>query len=118
MKNNYIPETMDLDIFLEGEEIASLRQGPLEGDLTELGESLDRRLILKYDPGVNKPDGIKVEPIRSDPDGGWEALTAYEVSINEYAYTLLKTHGRTGSRHGIGAHITIIHQDSGSRGSF
>lgn len=107
MKNDYFPSSMDLDIFLEGNEVEELRQKPLEMDLMEVGKSLDKKLIVKYENFKSLGDGIEVIAQKTDPEGGWNEITAFEVKLNERAYSHLKQYNRTGSRHGLGAHITI-----------
>ncbi|MCX6815180.1 MAG: hypothetical protein NTY20_06035 [Candidatus Aenigmarchaeota archaeon] len=106
MKNNYLPQTKDLDVSLEGNEIEKLGQRPLEGDLTQGEKPLGKKLILKKQDFALGGDGIEVEYIRSR-HGGWEAVTALEVMLNNNAYSHLKKHNKVGSRHGGGAWIEI-----------
>jgi hypothetical protein len=106
MKNDYLPETKDLDIFLEGTEVEDLGSHPIEGPLTMQGEPLGKKLVLKK-LDLNLPgDGIEVEYLRSRP-GGWESVTTIEVRLNDNAYSHLKKHSKVGSRHGGGAWIEI-----------
>ena len=47
MKNDYLPETKDLDIFLEGTEIEDPGSQPIEGPLTRQGEPLGKKLAVR-----------------------------------------------------------------------
>jgi hypothetical protein len=98
---------MDLDIALSQQDIDDLRESPLEGELMETGKPLGKKLIIKHEYFESHGDGIEVTPIKSDPEGGWDAITAFEVRLNEHAYFTLRANHRTGSRHALGAHITL-----------
>lgn len=109
MINNYSPSSMDLDIFLEIGDIEKLRKSPLEQALTEKGEPLgERKLVVRCENFESMGDGIKVEPIRTDPNSGWDGITAFEVILNEHAYSHLIRYDRVGSRHANAAMITIF----------
>jgi hypothetical protein len=106
MKNNYLRQTLDLEIFLEGNEIEELEHSPITGELTESGEPLGKKLVIRHYDFPLAGDGIEVEYIKSRP-GGWETTTAIEVSLNKNAYLHLKKFNKVGSRHGLGAWIQI-----------
>jgi len=106
MKNDYLPQTKDLDVFLEGTEIEDLGNRPLEAPLTMGGESLGRKLVVKKLDFRLPGDGIQVEYFRSRY-GGWESVTKIEVRLNENAYSHLKKHNKVGSKHGGGGWIEL-----------
>ncbi len=131
MKNDYISSSLDLDVYLEGSETIRLKEEPIECELTESGTPLGRKLIVEYDGGIEDDkrmdddsvgeidwknigvkreftgDGIKVEYLKSEP-GGWEKTIAIKVTLNEQGYSTLIKRGKVGSRHALGAHISII----------
>jgi hypothetical protein len=107
MKNNYFPESLDLDIFLQGDEVQRMLKEPIEGELMNRGEPLGKNLIVRCEDFKHYGDGIEVKYIKSDPDGGFDATTAIEVRLNRYAHSNLIKYKRTGSRHGLGAQVTI-----------
>ena len=105
MRCNYIPETMDLEIFLDlrGSEILS---PSLECELTYWGRPLKKKLRMKQEDFGHHGDGIIVNYLKTDPNGGWNETYAIEVLCNSRAIDHLVIHRQVSSRHG-GAFVTI-----------
>jgi len=118
MKNNYCPQTTDLDIFFEGKEDAQVKSSPLEDELTEWGKSLGKKLIVKYQESKELGDGINVNFLKSHPEGGWNETTGVEVTLNERAHSHLMRYGQVGCRIGSESLITIYSPDSKASGDY
>lgn len=103
---NYIPESGDIDIFLESSVLYQGPSPPFECDLTQCGRPLGKRLIFDREEFDEPGDGIKVYYLKNDPRGGWNETYAIKVTFNRIAWTHLRVHGKVGSRHGD-AHVNI-----------
>lgn len=87
MKTNYTRQTGDLAVFLEGQEPENLGNSPLHGELTEYGEPLCKRFVLKHEPALRMESTLN--RVGRDPKIGWDSINEFELLINTDVYSRL-----------------------------